>query len=545
MSEKESLVEIKNKYVTSTLSLNLDGSVYTLIDEKLKMTEDKHVLIDCLSNKSWTAKELRIAIIKVGVYLIEIGVKKGDVVAAYCPNSDLQAIFFFATVAIGGIYTGCSHLAPFPEINKIIQETKAAYLLGCKQNLDICEQLLKNQKSLKKMFIVDGESNANFASVLSIINEKHVGDISNFFLISSTITGEDSAQIVFSSGTTASPKAILLSHRNIYADFGETSPEFNMISEDDTVACYLPFSHVVGSCVLSLALYGCAKAVIMNSDSGMYKDFQCYKVTSAYIVPAVIDYFNKQEAEKFSLKKVCSIGDWLPEKVGTEFVQKFKPIYFSQLYGASETGVVTMHSFNNGVSDLKSNGVPVFDCTYKIVNKQTGEALGANEVGEILVKSPQVCKGYLNNPELTSQCFDDEGFYKTGDAGYYDERGNLYFAGRYSSLLKYYGLFISPDEIEEILLKHEAVQEVAVVGIDAGVYGQMPKAFVCLCEKFRGKITEKELFDFVNAQIEYTKTVEEIEILETLPKTSIGKIDRKKLQNIIREHHKTYNSVEV
>ncbi|RWR98457.1 hypothetical protein B4U79_15067, partial [Dinothrombium tinctorium] len=207
------------------------------------------------------------------------------------------------------------------------------------------------------------------------------------------------------------------------------------------------------------------------------------------------------------LKKVISTGDVLPINVANDFISKFKPCYFSHLYGSSEAGVVAMNPACRGTTELKSVGIPSYEVEIKIVDPETNSKLGAYETGEICVKSPQVFKGYLNDDLLTKAQFDEEGFFKTGDAGYYDENGYVYFASRFSSRLKYDCWLFSTIELEDILEQHEAVKEAAVIAIDAGRMGKMPKAFVTLKEEWKNKIDESALLEWFDSQVVYYKQI--------------------------------------
>ncbi|RWS09047.1 hypothetical protein B4U79_08548 [Dinothrombium tinctorium] len=208
----------------------------------------------------------------------------------------------------------------------------------------------------------------------------------------------------------------------------------------------------------------------------------------------------------------------------------------SQVYNSSahlnssEAGLITMNCQSKGTSDLESVGLPINEVKIKIVDPETKSKLDAYQTGEICVKSPQIFTGYLNDNLLTKERFDEEGFFKTGDAGYYDEDGNIYFVTRYSSLLKYDGWCISPSELEMILQKHEAVKEAAVVGIDAGIMGQTPKAFVELQEQWQNKVDASELLNYFNSLVPYYKQLRGgLVIVDSFPRTSIGKINRKLL----------------
>ncbi|RWS03398.1 hypothetical protein B4U79_08689 [Dinothrombium tinctorium] len=463
-----------------------------------------------------------------------MGVKKGDVVIAYCPSDYHQAFAYLAMAAIGGVYTGCLEDS---ELEKVAKATNAKYLIACKENLNVASQVYRSNKNIKKLLVTDcTEVESDIVSIAKLLSEKPNFNGKEFKNALESIDNDDLLQIVFTSGTSGKVKAVPLSHRNVCADVGTTFPEFNLIAEDDTVLCYLPLFHTAGSGILCLTAFAGATIALAVDDSSkaLYRFCETYKVTSAYFVPVIVADFNEMytEENKICLKTVMSTGDSLPVNVACEFISKYKPYYFSQLYGSSEAGTITLNPEYKGTSDVKSVGIPTLEGQIKIVDIKTKSKLGANQTGEICIKTPQVFKSYLNDDLLTKERFDEDGFFRTGDAGYYDEDGNVYFVARYSSLLKYDGWFISPMELETILQTHEAVKEAAVIGTDAGILGQKPRGFVLLKDEYRDRLNENEILEYFNSHVAHYKQLRGgIVIVDSFPRTSIGKIDRKSLIN--------------
>ena len=161
-----------------------------------------------------------------------------------------------------------------------------------------------------------------------------------------------------------------------------------------------------------------------------------------------------------------------------------------------------------------------------IITGGTNETVGPNIIGEIRVRGPQTTKGYLNRPKENSELFDSDGFLKTGDAGYYDEYGNIYFSDRYKQIIKYDGQVVSPTELESVLLTHPSVAEAAVIGMSDELHGELPKAFVVKNVGFES-VTEQELIDYVTDNVTVFKRLRGgLVFLQHFERTSLGKINK-------------------
>ncbi|RWS30462.1 AMP-binding protein-like protein [Leptotrombidium deliense] len=237
--------------------------------------------IDCEKNKVWKAKEVVDSILKLTSNFIEIGIKKGDIVAVQAPNSDYQVIVYFAVVAIGAVYTGCMHNAPPNELMKIIKETNPSYLILSEDRLEAYKLVRFEHKSVKKVFLVDMMNHSSeLLSIPKLINDMKSVDEIHLKDVISVVNGDDVLQIVFSSGSTGLPKPILLSNRNLTADFETTGKHYNMINNEDTVALYFPLYHTIGSAILSFCFYAAAKCCIFIDDTNekIYEMCHKYKV---------------------------------------------------------------------------------------------------------------------------------------------------------------------------------------------------------------------------------------------------------------------------
>lgn len=179
---------------------------------------------------------------------------------------------------------------------------------------------------------------------------------------------------------------------------------------------------------------------------------------------------------------------------------------------------------------IKSVGLPFRGKEIKIVSPETGGVLGPNQVSEAFVRSNELSSGYLSNEKANADGFTKDGFFRTGDAMFYDENGFFFVADRYKDVIKVDTNQVSPQELEEILLSHESVQEAAVVGLESIEHGQIPKAFVVVKEGSESEQLRDELLALVNEQVGDWKQLRGgLAFLEEMPKISLGKVDRLRL----------------
>jgi acyl-CoA synthetase (AMP-forming)/AMP-acid ligase II len=252
-------------------------------------------------------------------------------------------------------------------------------------------------------------------------------------------------------------------------------------------------------------------------------------VTNLYLAPpAILAMTNVPNPSRFdtsSLRAVVSGAAPLPPEVG----ERVKSIYgclVTQGYGMTETSPMTNSNPLDRIK-LESCGPPMADTFEKIVSLDTGQELAAGEVGELVVKGPQVMKGYWKRPEETRACLSEDGWLLTGDIGRLDEDGYLYLIDRKKEMIKYKGYQVAPAELEAVLHEHPAVLDAAVIPKRDLEGGEIPKAFVMLREGFQA--SPEELMAFVAERVAPYKKIRQVEYVTEIPKTASGKILRRDL----------------
>ena len=197
-------------------------------------------------------------------------------------------------------------------------------------------------------------------------------------------------------------------------------------------------------------------------------------------------------------------------------------------YGMTETGPCTHLGPLQGAK-IGSIGHPISRTQAKIVDVETGEALGPNQTGELCVKGPQMMKGYLKNVKATEDTIEPSGWLHTGDIAYYDEDRHFYIVDRLKELIKVKGFQVSPSELEDLIRRHPAVADVAVIGIPDDYAGELPRAYVAI--KSDASLTEQSLKDFIHPQVSPHKHLKGgVEFVGSVPKSATGKILRRELK---------------
>jgi acyl-CoA synthetase (AMP-forming)/AMP-acid ligase II len=301
------------------------------------------------------------------------------------------------------------------------------------------------------------------------------------------------------------------------------------VDPGDVVFCLPPLFHVYGTFILGLVLAGGGTLVMMpRFDLATFlAAVQRHKVTRAYLVPPVVlALVNDPIVDTYDLSTltcICSGAAPLGPDLARRCQQRLG-CSVVQGYGLTETSPVT-HLVPVTGRRIKpgSVGPCVPNTACRVVDLETGADLGPNQRGEVLVRGPQVMKGYLNRPDATAATIDADGWLRTGDVGYADEEGDFFLIDRLKELIKYKAYQVAPAELETVLLSHPAVADAAVIPSPDDEAGEVPKAFVVLKEG----VSAEELMWFVAERVAPYKKVRRMEFIDQIPKSPSGKILRR------------------
>ncbi|NNU83222.1 long-chain-fatty-acid--CoA ligase [Geobacillus sp. BMUD] len=512
-----------------------------------------HEAIDFLG-KTMTFRQLYEQALTFAHYLRTIGLKKGDRVAIMLPNCPQAVISYYGTLMAGGIVVQTNPLYTEHELEYQLNDSGASVFVtmdilypkaeGLKGRTLVKHWIVTRMQeylpTVKKwlypfvqrkqnMPIVRIEESETVHLFRTIVSRKETAPIGvNIDPV------DDVALLQYTGGTTGHPKAAMLTHRNLIANTLMCAHwVYKCKKGKETVLGVLPFFHVYGmTTVMNLSVMMASKMVLLPRFD-VKQTLKTIERTRPTMFPGAptmyIALLNHPDLPKYDLSSinVCISGSApLPVEVQEQF-ERATGGKLIEGYGLTEASPVTHSNFLwHGERVKGSIGVPWPDTEAKIVLLETGEEGKPGEVGELVVRGPQVMKGYWNRPEETEQVLRD-GWLYTGDIGYMDERGYFYIVDRKKDVIIAGGYNIYPREVEEALYEHPKVQEAAVIGVPDPYRGETVKAFVVV--KPGETCSEQELDVFMRERLAAYKVPRLYEFRSELPKTAVGKILRRVL----------------
>ena len=455
---------------------------------------------------------------KLGRFLQDAGIEKGDRVAILSANAPEYFVAFYGTLFAGGVVTTLNPLYKEREVLHQLEDCGAKAIFAMGALSPIVSSVREHLPDLKHVF--------NIEDVWSMAAEAPPDP--HPVLINAR---EDLAALPYSSGTTGLPKGVMLTHYNLAANVRQTMTT-GISSGYATYLDFLPFYHIYGMIVLMACGFasGIPQVIMPRFDPALCLDLiQRHKVTNLFAVPpALLALANFGDADKYdtsTLTMIMSGAAPLPPEVARAAAKRLKTTVL-QGYGMTETSPVTNVNPINRIKDA-TVGPPIADTVEKVVSLEDGKELGAGEIGELLTLGPQVMKGYWNAPEATAETLPGGGWICSGDIVQMDEEGYVTILDRKKEMIKYKGYQIAPAELEALLLEHPAVMDSAVIPKRDAESGEVPKAFVLLRQG--QQISPEELMRFVEERVAPYKKVREVEFVEAIPKTPSGKILRREL----------------
>ena len=503
------------------IAFSTDQSLTDYVFEHADQWPDKVAIVDGPSGRELTYGQLTSAIRQVATGLAARGFGHGDVFAIYLPNLPEYAIAFHAVAAAGGINTTINPLYTVDELTKQLKDAGAKYLLTIPMFLEKA-QAAGAQCGIEEIFVLGEAEGATSFSALMQEGEPPAPPIES---------ATDLVALPYSSGTTGLPKGVMLTHQNLVVNV-EQALQLAQVTEDERLIAILPFYHIYGmTALMNLALRQGATLVTMpRFDLAQFLQLmQAHQITRAFLVPPIVLGLAKhplvEQYDLSALQIITSGAAPLSAEV-TRACMKRLGCVINQGYGMTEMSPVT-HLGEDGAEGVRvgSIGKLVPGTTAKLVDVATGEAVGHNEEGELLVNGLQKMRGYLNNEEATTLSIDNEGWYHTGDVGYVDDDGFFFIVDRVKELIKYKGMQVAPAELEAVLLTHPSIADAAVIPVADEEAGEIPKAFVVLT----GALSTDEVMAYVAERVAPHKRVRRVEVVEEIPKSSSGKILRRLL----------------
>ncbi|AKL85869.1 long-chain-fatty-acid--CoA ligase [Bacillus atrophaeus] len=502
--------------------------------------------------------------LKLASFLQKNGLEKGDRVAVMLPNCPQSVISYYGVLYAGGIVVQTNPLYTEHELEYQLKDSGAKMIItldllfpkaikmktlsivehiivsGIKDYLPFPKNILYPLTQKQKVYI-DYHENENIHTFASVLKPEE----SELVFEPEIDPEHDIAVLQYTGGTTGAPKGVMLTHRNIQANTEMSAAwMYKMGKGTEKVLGVVPFFHVYGlTAVLNLSMkMGYEMILLPKFDpQATLRTIDKQKPTLFPGAPTIyIGLLHHPDLQRYDLSSIksCLSGS---AALPVEVKQQFEKVTGGKLvegYGLSEASPVTHSNFLWGKNKSGSIGCPWPNTDAGIYSEETGTFVGPYEHGEIIVKGPQIMKGYWNNPEETAAVLRD-GWLFTGDMGYMDEEGFFYIADRKKDVIIAGGYNIYPREVEEALYEHEAIQEIVVAGVPDSYRGETVKAFVVL--KKGAKADVSELDAFARARLAPYKVPKLYEFRAELPKTAVGKILRRNL--VADEDTANYNRI--
>lgn len=482
---------------------------------------DRPALVDGVSGKEISYAQLDLMTRRMAAGLAESGIRHGDTIALYSPNTILFPVVFYGATRAGATVTTVNALYNAAELNKQLLDSKARLLVTISLFLPVATEAVKGT-DVQEILVCDAAE--GFRSVMELLATTAPEPVVEIDPV------EDVAVLPYSSGTTGAAKGVMLTHRNIVTNIAQAEVTITL-GEDERIIAILPFFHIYGLTVLmNLPLrLGATVVVLPKFELQQFLTvLDEQRITRAFVAPPIVLALAKHPAvdgvDLSALKYLTSAAAPLDAELAETCAKRLGLIAVLQCYGMTELSPGT-HAVPQWEQDPPPGAVgKLFPSTEMRLVGADGNDV---EEGEIWIRGPQVMKGYLGRPEETAATIDPEGWLHTGDIGRVDDRGYLYVVDRLKELIKYHGYQVPPAELEAVLLTDARIADAAVIGVQADG-NEVPKAFVVPMPGV--ELTADDVMDYVAARVAPYKKVRQVEFIEAVPKAASGKILRRELR---------------
>ncbi|WP_169984453.1 long-chain fatty acid--CoA ligase [Microbispora sp. H10836] len=492
---------------------------------RARMTPDRPAFV--VGDRSVTYAEVHERTTRLASRLRAAGVRAGDRVAYLGRNHLAFVETMFASHLLGAIFVPLNFRLAAPEIGYMLDHSGAEVLIYAPECAEVVRALPDTAAALREVVALDapGPGERHYESWLA------EGDPTP---IDIPVRMDDTALILYTSGTTGRPKGAMLTHGNLVWNC------YNLllgvdVTSDETTLISAPLFHVaaLNQTLLPTFLKG-GSSVIMPSwgVDECYDLIEKHGVTWMFGVTTMFAAFARSPrwagADLSSLRHLMAGGAAIPAALIRTYQER--GLVFCQGYGLTETAPgATFLEASQSVRKVGSAGVPVFFANVRVVQPD-GTDTAPGQPGEVLIQGPNVTPGYWRDPEATAAAFSEGGWFRSGDIGVLDEEGHLYVVDRVKDMYISGGENVYPAEVEAAIFEHPAIAEVAVLGVPDAKWGEAGRAFVVL--RPGASVTAGELRDFLRSRLAAYKIPTYFDITDDLPKTGSGKIQKPLLRRL-------------
>lgn len=511
----------------------------SLLENSAAKYPDRTAIV--LGEMRMTYQELNAAANKIANLLVARGIKKGDKVALSIPNLPFFTIEYYGVLKTGATVVPLNVLLNPREIAYHLNDSDAKAYFAFEGTAELpigkwAKEALADAPGVENLFIntIDPTASSPFEDTESCADAMAPMPVT--FETVEVDEKQDTAVILYTSGTTGQPKGAELTHSNMRLNALASSDLFGADAENpDTYLCVLPLFHSFGQTVIQNGALAFGGTIIMLPRFEPVAALQLLlneKVTFFAGVPTMYWGLLGALEEGIDVAEIANTlriaaagGAALPKEVHREFKDRFG-ISILEGYGLSETSPVASFAIRGEEPRVGSIGKPLKDVEMKLIDPSWNEVSGEDQVGEIAIKGYNVMKGYYKRPEATAEVIKD-GWFRTGDLAKVDKDGYFYIVDRSKDMIIRGGFNVYPRELEEILMTHPAVSLVAVIGVAHESHGEEIKAVIV--KKPGDTTTEEEILSWGQQQFAKYKYPRIVEFIDALPMTSTGKILKREL----------------
>ncbi len=482
---------------------------------------------------------------RLSSFCIGKGIETGGRTGIYLDKSIASVIAIFGILKSGACYVPLDPLAPVERQILIVNDCALEYLITSSSKLPQVRKICEHARGLKNIFVMD------------IDREEYEGDLGGMNVFfkdevyaedsmrqASSVTVNNFAYILYTSGSTGQPKGVMLSHRAAYAFVDQSIKTFK-IGSDDIVSSHAPFHFDLSVFDIFVSITGGATICLVPQGLSSFPksvvDFiERNKITTWYSVPSILIQLllhgDLEKKKMPSLRQILFAGEVFPSQYLRKLMELIPHPAYYNLYGMTETNNTTYYHVTEPPDPKKTIPIGVlFDGVRSYILNESGSLVKEGEMGELYVSCPTLMDGYWNDTKRTENVliknlFDPSSadmIYKTGDIVHWNDNGEIEYHGRCDALIKSRGYRIEVGEIETVLSSHPGLKESAVTAVPDDEIGSKIKAVIA--PKNKGAVSENDIKLFCSKKLPHYMIPEILSIVDALPRTSTGKIDRKNL----------------
>ncbi len=476
---------------------------------------DRCAVVD--GDRQVTYRQFNLDSSRVAAALTGAGLQPGDHVALCAPNSYGWLAFYFGAIKAGAVAVTFSHLLTGAELPKIIADCRPKVLFTIDEKLNDFGDLKQN---LYPQLVISEHGDIS----LDRFMEKGVPGFKSI-----ERDRHDTCAILYTGGTTGTPKGAMLSHANIQTSLFNVA-HYERSSEQDRALCFLPLNHVFGQIHITHSMVSCGGGLVLQPGFDLERvldAIQRFQVTNLYAVPTI--YIRLLEIENLKEKiKTVRYCFSAAASMAMEVVRAWKTrtgLNIHESYGMTESAsMVTYNHYHRHV--VGSVGTPVNLIEVRIRDFD-GNMIEQGQRGEICIRGPNITKGYLNNPAETQAAFWGD-WYRSGDIGVFDEEGYLFLVDRLKDMIITGGENVYPREVEELLYTRPEVRECAVVGLPDRDWGERVTAFIVPHKDQQPD--PAALKSFLKEHLAGFKVPKKFVVVDELPKNNAGKLLKREIK---------------